>query len=271
MAQWYPGRPVGVLDRFSLAGRVAIVTGASRGIGGATALALAEAGADLAIVGREAATLGEQAARIEALGRRCLPMELDVSRTAELAGMVERVVEHFGRLDALVNMAGFAIRRPMLEATEEEYDRLMAVNLKAVYFASQAAARAMIAQRKRDRTSPRGKILNIASLTSQVALPNIATYVASRSGVLGLTRSMALEWAEHISANCLAPAYVRTHQTEALFQDQAWVDWTLAKIPVGRFADVDDVTGLAVALLSSASDYVTGQIVYVDGGWLASG
>jgi 2-dehydro-3-deoxy-D-gluconate 5-dehydrogenase len=262
---------VGVLDRFSLQGRVAIVTGASRGIGGATALALAEAGADLAIVGREASTLADQAEKIEALGRRCLPIELDVSRTADLAPMVDRVVAQLGRLDALVNMAGFAIRRPMLEATEEEYDRLMAVNLKAVYFASQAAARAMIAQRQRDPSSPRGKILNIASLTSQVALPNIATYVASRSAVLGLTRSQALEWAEHISSNCLAPAYVRSQQTEALFNDPVWVERTLAKIPMRRFAKTEDVTGLAVALLSSASDYVNGQIVYVDGGWLAAG
>lgn len=262
---------MGVLDRFSLEGRVAIVTGASRGIGGATALALAEAGADLAIVGREAATLAEQAGRIEALGRRCLPIELDVARTAELAPMVDRVVAHFGRLDALVNMAGFAIRRPMLEATEADYDRLMAVNLKAVYFLSQAAARAMIAQRQRDPSSPRGKILNIASLTSQVALPNIATYVTSRSGVLGLTRAQALEWAEHISSSCLAPAYVRSHQTEALFNDPKWVERTLARIPMRRFAKPEDVTGLAVALLSSASDYVNGQIVYVDGGWLAAG
>jgi 2-deoxy-D-gluconate 3-dehydrogenase len=262
---------MGVLDRFSLHGRVAIVTGASRGIGGGVALAIAEAGADVAIVGRESATLREQAIRIEALGRRCFPIELDVSRTERLGAMVEAVVERLGRLDALVNMAGFAIRRPILDATEEEYDRLMAVNLKAVYFASQAAARAMIAQRQRDPTSPRGKILNIASLTSQIALPNISTYVASRAGVLGLTRAMALEWRDHISANALAPGYVRTRQTEGLFEDPAWVERTLGKIPMGRFAEVDDVTAFAVLLLGSASDYMTGQIVYVDGGWLAAG
>lgn len=262
---------MGVLDRFSLAGRVALVTGASRGIGGGIALALAEAGADLAIVGRELRTLRAQAEQIERAGRRCLPIELDVSRTERLAGMVRQTVDHFGRLDALVNMAGVAIRRPILEATEDEYDRLMAVNLKAVYFASQAAARAMIAARTADPSLPRGKILNVASLTSQVALPNIATYVASRSGVLGLTRSMAVEWSEHISVNALAPGYVRTRQTEGLFHDPAWVARTLGKIPMGRFASVDDLTGVAVLLLSSASDYLTGQIVYVDGGWLAAG
>ena len=262
---------MGVLDRFSLRGRVAIVTGASRGIGGATALALAEAGADVAIVGREFATLRAQAERIEALGRRCLPIELDVSATERLGGMVDEVVAGLGRLDALVNMAGFAIRKPILETSEDEYDRLMAVNLKAVYFASQAAARAMIAQRQHDPDSPRGKILNVASLTSQIALPNIATYVASRSGVLGLTRAMALEWREHLSVNALAPGYVKTRQTEGLFEDAAWVERTLGKVPMGRFAEVDDVTGFAVMLLSSASDYMTGQIVYVDGGWLAAG
>jgi 2-deoxy-D-gluconate 3-dehydrogenase len=262
---------VGVLDRFSLDGRVVLVTGASRGIGGAIALALAEAGADLVLVGRDRHTLEEQSARLEGIGRRALPIDLDVARTGELAGMVERAVAHFGRLDALVNMAGFAIRKPILDATEAEYDRLMAVNLKAVYFASQAAARAIIAARERDSSLPRGKVLNVASLTSQVALPNIATYVASRSGVLGLTRSMAIEWHQHISVNALAPGYVRTQQTESLFHDPAWVERTLGKIPMARFAETDDLTGFAVLLLSSASDYMTGQIVYVDGGWLAAG
>ena len=262
---------MGVLDRFSLAGRVAIVTGGSRGIGGGIALALADAGMDLAIVGRELRTLEEQARRIEALGRRCLPIELDVARTSDLAPMVERVVAQFGRLDALINMAGFAVRKPILEATEDEYDRLMAVNLKAVYFASQAAARAMIELRRHDPSLPRAKVLNVASLTSQVALPNIATYVASRSGVLGLTRSMALEWADHISVNALAPGYVRTQQTEALFHDDAWVERTLGKIPMRRFATVEDLAGFAVLILSSAADYFTGQIVFVDGGWLAAG
>lgn len=259
------------LERFSLAGRAILVTGASRGIGGGIALALAEAGADVALVGRAIDTLREQATRVEALGRRALPIELDVSRTSEMAGMVERTVDHFGRLDALVNMAGFAIRKPMLEATEEEYDRLMAVNLKAVYFASQAAARAMIAQRQRDPTMPRAKILNVASLTSLVALPNIATYVTSRSGVAGLTRAMALELREHVSVNGIAPGYVRTQQTEALFHDQAWIERTLAKIPMGRFATIEDLAGAAVLLLSSAGDYITGQVTYIDGGWLAAG
>jgi NAD(P)-dependent dehydrogenase (short-subunit alcohol dehydrogenase family) len=260
-----------VVDALSLAGRIILVTGASRGIGGGIALALADAGADLALIGREMATLRDQAARVEALGRRALPIELDVSRTRELAPMVDRVVAHFGRLDALVNMAGFAIRKPILETTEGDYDRLMAVNLKAVYFASQAAARAIIAARGADPSLPRGKILNVASLTSVIALPNIATYVTSRSGVAGMTRAMALEWREHISVNGIAPGYVRTQQTEALFHDPVWVDRTLAKIPLGRFATVEDLAGFAVLLLSSASDYMTGQILYVDGGWLAAG
>jgi 2-deoxy-D-gluconate 3-dehydrogenase len=260
-----------LLGRLSLAGRVALVTGASRGIGGGIALALAEAGADLALVGRDRVALDEQAHRVEALGRRALPIDLDVTRTAELPGLIDRVVAHLGGLDALANMAGFALRKPILEATEDDYDRLMDVNLKAVYFASQSAARAMIAARERDPSLPRAKVLNIASLTSQIALPNIATYVASRAGVLGLTRSMALEWCEHISVNALAPGYVRTGQTEGLFQDPAWVERTLGKIPMGRFASVDDLTAFAVLLLSSASDYMTGQVIYVDGGWLAAG
>ena len=260
-----------VLDQFRMDGRRAVVTGGSRGLGRAVAQGFAEAGADLVLVGRDRAALASQAERVVALGRRALSIELDVSRTAEIGGMVERALAEFGRLDALANMAGFALRKPILDASEEDYDRLMDVNLKAVYFASQAAARAMIAARQRDPSLPRGKVLNIASLTSQIALPNIATYVASRAGVLGLTRAMALEWREHISVNALAPGYVRTGQTEGLFQDPAWVERTLAKIPMARFATVDDLTAFAVLLLASASDYMTGQVIYIDGGWLAAG
>lgn len=262
---------MGVIDRFSLEGRAALVTGASRGIGGGIALALAEAGADVAIIGRELATLEEQAERIRALGRRCHPIELDVGRTDRLAGAVDETVDALGRLDVLFNMAGTVVRKPILEATEEDFDRVMAVNLRAVYFASQAAARVMIAGRERDPDRPRGKIVNVASLTSQIALPNIATYGTSRTGVVGMTRAMAVEWRQHIGVNALAPGYVRTRQTESLFEDSAWVERTLAKIPIGRFCEVEDLTGLAVFLASSASDYVTGQTFYVDGGWLAAG
>lgn len=262
---------MGVLERFSLAGRVAMVTGASRGIGGAIARALAEAGADLALVGRERATLEEQAESIRALGRRALCLEVDVARVETLPGAVDEVVARLGRLDALVNMAGTVVRKPILEATPEEFDRVIAVNMRAVYFASQAAARVMIAQRERDPGAPRGKILHVASLTSKLALPNIATYGATRTAILGLTRSMAVEWRDHISVSALAPGYVRTRQTERLFEDDAWVGRTLGKIPMGRFCETDDLTGFAVLLLSSAGDYFTGQAIYVDGGWLAAG
>ncbi|HEY3078820.1 MAG TPA: SDR family oxidoreductase [Chloroflexota bacterium] len=262
---------MGVLDRFRLDGRVAIVTGASRGIGGAIALALAEAGADVALVGRELATLEEQAHRVEGLGRRALPIELDVAQVERLPAMVERTLGHFGRLDVLATMAGTVVRKPILEATPEEFDRVMAVNLRAVYFASQAAARAMIAERERDPGRPRAKIVHIASLTSQIALPNIATYGTSRTAVVGLTRAMAVEWRDHVSVNALAPGYVRTRQTEALFEDPAWVGRTLGKIPMARFCELDDVVGFAVLLASSASDYMTGQVLYLDGGWLAAG
>lgn len=262
---------MGALERFSLAGKVALVTGASRGIGGGIALALAEAGADVAIVGRDVATLRAQAERVERGGRRCLPIALDVREIDRLPAMVETVIDALGRLDVLVNAAGAVARRPMLDATVDDFDRVVDTNLRAVYFASCAAARAMIARRERDPAESRGKIINIASLTSQIALPNIASYVASRAGVLGLTRSMALEWREHINANALAPGYIRTQQTEPLFQDRAWVDRTTARIPLGRTGEVDDIVGAAVFLASSASDYVTGQILYVDGGWLAAG
>jgi NAD(P)-dependent dehydrogenase (short-subunit alcohol dehydrogenase family) len=140
-----------------------------------------------------------------------------------------------------------------------------------VYFLSQAAARAMIAARERDPERPRGKIVNIGSLAGAFALPNISTYGASRTGILGLTRAMAVEWSAHVGVNVLAPGYVRTGQTEALFQDPAWVARTLAKVPVGRFCETDDLTGAALLLAADVSDYITGQVVYVDGGWLAAG
>lgn len=259
------------LSRFSLAGRVALVTGASRGIGGGIALALAEAGADVTLVGRELDSLEQQAERVVALGRKALPFALDVAETSRLGEMVTATIAHFGRLDILVNTAGAIVRKPILEATEADFDRVIDVNLKGVYFASQAAARVMIAQRKDDPTGPRGKIINIASLTSQIAFPNIASYGASRSGVLGLTRAMAVEWHEHISVNAIAPGYIRTQQTEALFHNEQWVERTLSRIPMGRTGEVEDVTGFAVLLASSASDYMTGQVIFVDGGWLAAG
>ncbi len=259
------------LSRFSLEGRVALVTGASRGIGGGIALALAEAGADVTLVGREMDSLEEQVKRVESIGRKALAFSLDVAATSRLGEMVAATIEHFGRLDILVNTAGAIVRKPILEATEADFDRVIDVNLKGVYFASQAAARVMIAQQQADPTRPRGKIINIASLTSQIAFPNIASYGASRSGVLGLTRAMAVEWHEHISVNAIAPGYIRTQQTEALFHNEKWVERTLSRIPMGRTGEVDDVTGFAVMLASSASDYMTGQVIFVDGGWLAAG
>ncbi|TAK22344.1 MAG: SDR family oxidoreductase [Chloroflexota bacterium] len=260
-----------VLDRFSLAGRVAIVTGASRGIGAGIAIALAEAGADVALVARDAEALAAQAERIAKLGRRVTTHPFDVANVEGAPAVVDAVVAGLGRVNILVNGAGAITRNPILDVQPEEFDRVIDTNLRAVYFMSQAAARAMIALRRADATAPRAKIINIASLTSQIAYQNIVSYGASRSGVLGLTRGMAIEWREHISVNALAPGYIKTGQTERLYEDPAWVGRILSRIPMGRTGEIDDVTGLAVTLASSASDYLTGQIIYVDGGSLAAG
>ncbi len=262
---------MGVLDRFRLDGRIAIVTGASRGIGGGIAVALAEAGASVVLVGREESTLRRQAERIERLGVASLVVVADMSDLAAYPEIVERTVARFGSLDILVNAAGTIVRKPILESTPDDFDRVIDLNLRAVYFMAQAAARAMIAARRADALRPRAKIINIASLTSQIAYQNIVSYGGSRAGVLGLTRGMAVEWREHIGVNALAPGYIRTGQTAALFEDPDWVVRILSRIPMGRTGEVDDVVGTAVLLASSASDYITGQIVYLDGGWLAAG
>jgi 2-deoxy-D-gluconate 3-dehydrogenase len=254
----------GILGNFNLAGKVALVTGASRGIGQTLALGLAEAGADLALVARTQGTLDETASRARSLGRRAISVPADVSQASAIPGVVDRIIQEYGRIDILLNAAGTQVRKPSLDLTEEEWDRVASLNLKSVFFCCQAVAPHMIRQGK-------GKIINICSLTTSIGIPNIAVYASSKGGVLSLTRTLSTEWASlGINVNAIAPGYFKTEMTRSLTQDPDRNAWILSRTPMRRWGEVNELKGAAVFLASAASDFVTGQMINVDGGWLAS-
>jgi 2-deoxy-D-gluconate 3-dehydrogenase len=253
-----------VLEKFSLSGKTAVVIGASRGLGRGMARALAQAGADLALVARTVSSLGELAEEIKGLHRECLILPKDVSRLPEIQSMVNRVIEAFGKIDILINSQGTQVRKPAFEMKEHDWDSLMSVNLKSVFFSCQAVGRQMARQGK-------GKIINVTSLTSVIGLPNISIYGASKGGVAQLTKALAVEWASHhINVNAVLPGYYKTALTEALFKNEERAKWVLNRIPLGRTGLPEDLAGTVVFLSSEASDYITGQVIPVDGGWLSS-
>ena len=251
-------------DLFSLDGTVSIVTGGGRGLGYGIALALAGAGSDVVIASRSHNEL-ERASReiMEETKRKVVPLPLDLTKEGGVEGLVKAVLREFGRIDVLVNNAGPTVRKPFIEITEKEFDDVVRLNLRVVFFLTQAVVREMLKQKK-------GKIINIASLGSQIGLRNISAYTATKGGIASLTRTLALELAPHnIHVNALAPGYYRTQLTEALFRDEEGSRWVLSRIPLGRPGVPNDLAGAAVFLASSASDYVTGQVLFVDGGWIA--
>jgi len=253
-----------ILDKFKLTGNAALVTGASRGLGQGMAIALAEAGADIALVARTGSALEETASLIRKTGVKALVIPADLSINSEASRVVNETVSHFGKVDILLNAAGTQVRKPIFEMTEQDYDYLMSVNLKSIYFLSQSAAREMAKRKK-------GKIISIASLSSFIGLSNISIYGTSKGGVVSLTRQFAVELASsNIQVNAIAPGYFITELTAALFKDPERAKWVLGKIPSGRTGDAEDLKGAVVFLASSASDYVTGQTIPVDGGWLAA-
>jgi 2-deoxy-D-gluconate 3-dehydrogenase len=251
-----------ILDRFSLAGKAAIVTGAGTGLGQGMAVALAEAGADLLGVYHEHQPKATEAA-VRGLGRRFVGLRADLGSTASIPGIIQAAVSAFGRLDILVNNAGIIRRAPSLEFTEEDWDRVMNVNLKSVFFLCQAAARQFLKQKSG------GKIVNIASLLAFQGGILIPSYTASKSGVRGLTQLLANEWAAHgITVNAIAPGYMATSNTAPLRSDPARAPAILARIPAGRWGEPSDLQGAVVFLASEASSYVNGFTLAVDGGWL---
>jgi 2-deoxy-D-gluconate 3-dehydrogenase len=246
---------------FSLAGTVALVTGANAGIGQGIAVALATAGADIAAVGR--GSPAETGERVRAVGRRFLAVEADLGSAARYQEIVQQVTGHFGALDILVNNAGIIRRSEALEFSEADWDAVLNVNLKTVFFLAQAAARNMVPR-------GRGKIINIASMLSFQGGIRVASYTASKSGVMGITRLLANEWAaKGINVNAIAPGYIATRSTASLRDDEIRNREILSRIPAGRWGEPQDLGGAAVFLASSASDYVHGTILPVDGGWLA--
>jgi len=249
------------MNPFDLSGRVAVVTGANTGIGQAIAVALAEAGADVACVGRTPAE--DTVERIRALGRHAGIISADLSTIEPVTRVVDETVERLGRLDILVNNAGIIRRADAVDFTEEDWDAVVDTNLKSVFFLCQAAGRHMIA-------NGGGRIINIASMLTFQGGIRVPSYTASKSGIGGLTKLLANEWAKHnINVNAIAPGYIATNNTAALQADEMRNAAILDRIPAARWGDPADLGGAAVFLASDAASYVQGHILAVDGGWLA--
>lgn len=247
---------------FDLSGKVAMVTGANTGLGRAIAVALACAGADIAAVGRSAPADTE--AEVRAAGRDFHWVQAALDTIAPIAAVVEQAVRRFGAVDILVNNAGTIRRSDALDFSEDDWDAVLGVNLKTAFFLSQAVARTWVAAGRG------GKIVNIASLLSFQGGIRVASYTASKSGLLGITRLLANEWAARgINVNAIAPGYFATSNTEALRNDEARNKAILERIPAGRWGEPADLGGAAVFLASRAADYVHGAVLAVDGGWLA--
>ena len=247
--------------QFDLSGRVAIVTGASRGLGENLARALGRAGADLAVTSRTIDSLSKIVTELEGFGRRVLPVELDVRSIDSIQAMADAVFDQYGRIDILLNNAGCNVRKPAVEIDPAEWDMVLETNLRGPFFTAAAVARkAMLPQKY-------GRIINIGSVTSVFGTGGIAPYCASRGGIKQLTMSLADEWgSEGVNVNCLAPGWFKTSQTRALYENQAWVDYIVDRIPLKRVGQPRDLDGAAVFLASEASEYVTGQCLFVDGG-----
>jgi 2-deoxy-D-gluconate 3-dehydrogenase len=246
---------------FDLTGKVALVTGANTGIGQGIAVALAEAGADIAAAGRSAAD--ETVGKVRGLGRRAENFAADLSSVGAVQPLVDAVLAEFGRIDILVNNAGIIRRADAVDFTEADWDAVMDTNLKTLFFLCQAAGRHMIVRGS-------GKIINIASMLTFQGGIRVPSYTASKSGVGGLTKLLANEWAaKGVQVNAIAPGYIATNNTAALQGDETRNRQIMERIPAGRWGDPSDIGGAAVFLASSASDYVQGHILAVDGGWLA--
>ncbi|SPE30809.1 2-deoxy-D-gluconate 3-dehydrogenase [Candidatus Sulfopaludibacter sp. SbA3] len=250
-----------ILDKFKLDGKVAVVTGAGRGLGQGAAVGFAEAGADVAVV--DVISTDETAGKVRALGRRVCQIHANLMDRASIQPVIGQVAGELGSVDILLNNAGIIRRGPLLEFTEKDWDDVIQLNESAVFFLSQAAAKQMVAQGRG------GKIINIASMLSFQGGIRVPSYTASKSAVMGLTRLMANELApHHINVNAVAPGYMATENTAPLRADPGRNAEILGRLPAGRWGMPEDLQGALVFLASAASDYVTGYTLAVDGGWL---
>ena len=253
-----------ILDKFSLTGKTALVTGAGRGIGRGLALAFAEAGADVALNARTESELKAVAKEIESLGRRAITIPASVETAAAAREVVEQAISQLGQLDVLLTAAGTAIRRPAEEVTEEQFERQVNVNLRGTYFSCQAAGRHML-------ECGRGSIITIGSLTTSFGLPLRSVYAATKGAVGQLTKTLAVEWAPRgVRVNCIAPGWILTPLTQPLHDDPKQSGWIVGRTPMGRWGTPEDLQGVAVYLASEASAFVTGQTHYIDGGFIVA-
>jgi len=250
-----------MLDIFDLSGKVAIVTGASRGLGQYFARALAGAGADLVITSRTLSSLTEFKQEIESLGKKALAIELDVLSQSDIENMVQKAIKEYGKIDILVNNAGLNIRKPSVDFSMQDWDTVLDTNLKGSFFCAQAVAKEMIKQKY-------GRIINMGSCTCVFGMEGIAPYTASRGAILSMTRSLAVEWGKFgITVNVLAPGWFKTAQNAVLYENKEWLDYINSRIPLNRVGHPNDLDGTVVFLASDASEYITGQIILVDGGF----
>jgi NAD(P)-dependent dehydrogenase (short-subunit alcohol dehydrogenase family) len=249
---------------FDLTGQVALVTGAGRGLGQAISLALAHAGADIALGLRDVNARGDLTNQIEAMGRRVLPLQMDVRNLDQIFQAVDDTVRHFGRLDILVNNAGLAPDNLAENVREEDFDLTLAVNLKGTFFASQAAGRVMIRQKS-------GRIINLSSQAGFVALPTESIYCMTKAAIAHLTKCLAVEWGKHnITVNAVAPTFIRTPGTEACLADPEFRSDVIERIAaLHRIGEPMEVAGAVVFLASSAASLITGETILIDGGWTA--
>jgi len=251
-----------MLDKFNLKGKVAIVTGSSTGLGQGTIIGLAEAGAD--ITGVDYVDAKETKERVEKIGRKFLEIKANLLTTEPIEDIINQTVKEYGKVDILINNAGIIRREDAIDFTEKDWDDVMSINAKTLFFFSQAAARQFI----RQKTG--GKIINVASMLSFQGGIRVPSYTASKSAVMGLTRALANEWVKYnININAIAPGYMATNNTKALREDKVRSKAILDRIPAGRWGLPEDVAGAAVFLASEASNYINGYTIAVDGGWLA--
>jgi NAD(P)-dependent dehydrogenase (short-subunit alcohol dehydrogenase family) len=249
---------------FSLTDSVAIVTGGSQGLGRGIALALAAAGAHVCPLSRTQAMVAAVAEEIHSLDRRSLPLAADVTNEAQVQETVQRVLDEFGRIDILVNSAGIVSLKPTTEFPLEEWRKIIQVNLEGTFLCCKEVAKVMLQQQ-------RGKIINMSSVRGHQGRANDPAYPASKGAVNLLTKSLAIEWAQQgITVNAIAPTFIRTDLNASMLDDRPTREWVLSRIPMGRVGQIWDLFGAAVFLASPASDFITGQTLYVDGGWTAA-
>jgi 2-deoxy-D-gluconate 3-dehydrogenase len=253
-----------VIEKFDLKGKSGIVTGGGSGIGKGIATGLVQAGAEIVITGRRKERLEETAQEIRQFGGPVIPVQADISKMGDLRGLVSRTVKEFGKIDFLFNNAGTIRRNPSENYSEEDWDEVMSINLKGSFFLAQAVAREMISRKRK------GKIINISSVIAVGGGKRVPAYAASKGGLMQLTKSMANDWARYnILVNAIGPGWVDTELTKPLRQDEERFAEITSRIPLGRWAEPEDLAGAAVFLASDASDYITGQTIFVDGGWLS--